>query len=200
LIDQSVRARQIAFPFITIFAGILIPLFAHSELVKVPFLPLGSGVHFVNISLFLSSSIALSWWEIFGFRLLNVEMGSSRSVWKSTFHAAMLFVPLVIFLILGLGSPRTYAVLAIEVSIFYSISFLANFLPRASQRWIPIGALVLFVSAFHLPTLRFCKVYTSLVELPNSRVDNFPLEITAAFLVVIAMSILVSVWPRIRPQ
>jgi hypothetical protein len=169
-------------------------------LVKVPYLPLGSGVHFVNISIFLGATIALSWWEVFGFRFLQVEMQSARTVWKATFHAAVLVVPLLVFISLGLVFPKPYAVFAIWTSLFYPVSFLANFLPRASLRWVPIAALVLFLSTSHLPKIPTFQKYFSLVGLPASKVGNFSIEVVVAFLVVIVMAILVSVLPRIRPE
>jgi hypothetical protein len=152
------------------------------------------------MSLFLSAAIALSWWEVFGFRFLQVETQSSRSLWKATFHAAVLLVPLLVFICLGLVFPKAYAVFATWISLFYPVSFLANFLPRASLRWVPIAALVLFLSTSHLPKMPTFQKYFSLVGIPASKVGNFSIEVVVAFLVVIVMAIVVSVWPRIRPE
>jgi hypothetical protein len=152
------------------------------------------------MSLFLSAAIALSWWEVFGFRFSQVETQSSRSLWKATFPAAMLLVPLIVLAMLGSVFPDNYAVLAIWTAIFYPISVIANFLPRASLRWVPIGALVLFLSTSHLPKMPTFQKYFSLVGIPASKVGNFSIEVVVAFLVVIMMAIVVSVWPRIRPE
>lgn len=200
MIDRSIRARQLVFPFLAICAGILVPHLVNSSLVKVPYLPLGSGVHFVNMSLFFAAAIALSWWEVFGFRFLQAETQSSRSLWKATFPAAVLLVPLIVLAILGLVFPSNYAVLAIWTAIFYPISLISNFLPRVSLRWVPIGALVLFLSTSHLPKMTTFQNYFSLVGIPVAKVEYFTFEVAVAFLVVIVMAVVVLVWPRIRPE